>query len=209
MEITTAPEPYRHWIIDNTVPIVKAVTDCIPDASWSGWVRYSNELERKRTVQPSAHYTNMLPLLTLARDLTRWPWLAFLTHLTGIHNLIADEEQYGAGLHVSDPGDYLQQHLDYSVHPQTGLERRLNLILYLNDCEGGCTELWDRSARNVVRTVRPKAGRLLLWEAGETAYHGAACVEGSTPRITLATYYYTDPRPGCSPRQRALFVPRR
>lgn len=198
MEISTRAKPFRHWLIDGVLSAetIKAELDAMQ--SVKEWVRYENDAERKQTCAGTG------PLFVALRS---WTWLAFLEQLTGIGGLMADDSQYGGGLHVSEAGGFLGCHLDFSLHPKTGLERRLNLVAYLNDCAGGETQLWDDEARNVARTVEPNAGRILLWECSETSYHGTAPVEGDEPRITAAVYYYTQPRPGASPRRRALFVP--
>ncbi len=202
MEIASACTPFRHWIIDGAIPAhaLEAELRAVPAPEWRGWVRYDNDAERKRAGP------GVGPLFDLLQS---WAWLAFLEQLTGIAGLSADSSHYGGGLHVSEPGGYLQCHLDFAMHPESGLERRLNLLAYLNDCAGGETRLYDASARQIVRTVQPCAGRILIWECSEVAYHGAGEVRGDSPRVTAAAYYYTPPRPGCSPRRRALFVPAR
>lgn len=202
MEITARTKPFRYWLIDDVIPesTRTRILNDIPPEEWTGWVRYHNELEKKWTTQLKD---------SLAHELNSWTWLAFLENLTGIPDLLSDQSQYGAGLHMSAPGDLLGCHLDFSIQPETGLERRLNLIVYLNDCQGGQTQLYDSDARNVVGEVEPKSGRILVWECSEVSYHGTAQVMGDSPRYTAAFYYYTKPRPGCSPRTRALFCPRR
>jgi len=59
-------------------------------------------------------------------------FLKFLKNLTNIKNLIPDVGLHGGGLHIHGSGGKLNIHLDYSIHPKLKLQRKLNLILYLN-----------------------------------------------------------------------------
>lgn len=62
----------------------------------------------------------------------------------------------GAGIHYHANGGKLDLHLDYGIHPISRMERRLNIILYLNhdwkDEYGGHLELWsyDEKGMNVL-----------------------------------------------------------
>lgn len=61
-------------------------------------------------------------------DVTR-----FLETLTGISGLIPDPYPFGGGLHQTLSGGHLGVHIDYNLHKQWRLDRRLNAILYMND----------------------------------------------------------------------------
>ena len=92
---------------------------------------------------------------TIARDRprassTRMNWfemLLFLEALTGIEGLIPDPYFGGGGLHQIEPGGFLKIHADFNVHPKLKLDRRLNMLIYLNrdwrEEYGGHLELWD------------------------------------------------------------------
>ena len=74
--------------------------------------------------------------------------LLFLEALTGIEGLIPDPYFGGGGPHQIQPGGFLKIHADFNVHPQLKLDRRLNMLIYLNkdwrEEYGGHLELWDR-----------------------------------------------------------------
>ena len=79
--------------------------------------------------------------------------LLWLEALTGIEGLIPDPYFGGGGLHQIEPGGFLKIHADFNVHPKLKLDRRLNMLIYLNkdwrDEYGGHLELWDRDMTRV------------------------------------------------------------
>ncbi len=83
------------------------------------------------------------------------PVLQFLEALTGIEGLIPDPYFGGAGPHQILPGGFLKVHADFNWHPMLKLDRRLNLLVYLNrdwrEEYGGHLELWDTKAERCVR----------------------------------------------------------
>ncbi len=118
---------------------------------------------------------------------------------------------HGAGIHVTSPSGYLNSHIDYALHPNGRAERRLNLVLFLDewkDSWGGAYELYDDSGTDVLSRIYPKKGSIVIWEPTDTAFHGTQRVTGEKDRRTAAVYYLSPVREGVT-RKRALFVPRR
>jgi Rps23 Pro-64 3,4-dihydroxylase Tpa1-like proline 4-hydroxylase len=137
------------------------------------------------------------------------PVLADLAETVGCE-IRPDPDLYGGGIHVTDPGGYLTSHLDYALHP-TGLERRINLVLFLNETWqpgwGGAFALYDRSGKKQVKEILPEPGLTIVWEAGDLSFHGTRQVShNADPRVTAACYYLAPPRLGCC-RPCALFTP--
>ncbi len=189
-------QPFKHWIIDG---YVRDLIDLDLDQDW---IYYDNDCESKKRTT-----TNLsLTLQSLLPD------IYWLRNLTGLEDLVEDKSLYGAGLHITEPTGHLNCHLDYALH-SSGLERRINFILFLNEywkeSFGGAFELYDDSAREVVKRVYPEYGRVIIWESSDIAYHGAEKTSPDSPcRVTLASYYLAPPRPNIT-RKRALFVPSR
>jgi Rps23 Pro-64 3,4-dihydroxylase Tpa1-like proline 4-hydroxylase len=79
-------------------------------------------------------------------ELNSAEFLLFLQRLSGIDALIADPYRAGGGLHETRSGGFLMVHADYNRQPETDLDRRMNVIVYLNkDWQpewGGDLELW-------------------------------------------------------------------
>jgi hypothetical protein len=60
------------------------------------------------------------------------PFILFLEEMTGISGLIPDPYYMGAGIHRVANGGHLDIHADFNLHKPMMLERRLNVLIYLN-----------------------------------------------------------------------------
>ena len=136
-------------------------------------------------------------------------FLKFLEELTGITSLISAPSFRGGGLHSIFRGGKLGVHADFNKHEQYGLDRRLNLLLYLNkdwrEEYGGHIELWDREMKECVRSYLPKFNRVVIFTTTSASFHGhpepLSCPEHMN-RKSMALYYYTngipeEEREGC------------
>lgn len=131
------------------------------------------------------------------------PFLNFLQELTGIEEkLMPDPYFIGGGQHELKPGGFLKIHADFNKHKPTGLDRRLNVLIYLNknwkDEYGGHFELWDLDMENCVQKILPAFNTMAIFSTTDFSYHGnpgiVKCKEGNS-RKSLALYYYTNGRP--------------
>jgi Rps23 Pro-64 3,4-dihydroxylase Tpa1-like proline 4-hydroxylase len=130
------------------------------------------------------------------------PFLGILEKITAIDNLIADPHMFGGGVHQTSPGGYLKIHADFNKHPNFGLDRRLNLLIYLNDNwlpeYGGDLELWAPDMRRCVQKIAPTAGRCVIFQTTTTSFHGhphpLTCPD-DRGRKSIALYYYSNGRP--------------
>lgn len=204
MESREFSEPFRHWVLNDVVPVdlLQTARLSVPSVTHPDWIRYENDCEKhKWTIErnlPSAwnallEYLEELPLASL----------------TGIPDLKRDSSRRGAGLHVTMPGGFLAPHLDYALHP-SGLERRANLILFLTDesDDSGRLTLYQPNGLPI-RSFRGVANQAIVFECGETSYHGVErLAKTAKPRLTAAAYYLAPARPGTI-RQRAMFLPPR
>lgn len=130
------------------------------------------------------------------------PFLNFLSELTGIENLIPDPTFEGGGCHQIRPGGFLKVHADFNKHKGTGLDRRLNVLVYLNkDWEedwGGHFELWNEDMTACVKKLLPVFNRMALFSTTDFSYHGHPDKLNCPPersRKSLALYYYSNGRP--------------
>ena len=137
-------------------------------------------------------------------------FLWFLRQLSGIDRLMSDPYYIEGGYHMVGNGGRLGIHADFSHHSYTALERRLNLLLYLNPkwkAEwGGALRLYDQ-ALNPSPPIWPVMNRCVIFATSETSYHGhpePMRLPAGVMRRSLALYYYSAPRPERSPH-RAIF----
>jgi Rps23 Pro-64 3,4-dihydroxylase Tpa1-like proline 4-hydroxylase len=134
----------------------------------------------------------------LLAELNGRAFLGFLEEMTGIDGLIADPYLSGGGLHLTRRGGHLGVHADFNIHGKMKVERRLNLLLYLNDGwldeYGGKLELWDREMTRCEKRIAPVIGRAVVFNTSLDSYHGHPDPLTCPPerdRRSIATYYYT------------------
>ena len=134
----------------------------------------------------------------LVWELNSGTFIRFLERLTGIKQLLADPGLRGGGIHQVLPGGVLGVHADFTNHVDYQLDRRLNVLVYLNrdwpQEYGGDLELWSTDMSHCVRKIRPLAGRCVIFNTSADSFHGhprpLTCPEGVT-RKSIALYYYS------------------
>jgi Rps23 Pro-64 3,4-dihydroxylase Tpa1-like proline 4-hydroxylase len=128
--------------------------------------------------------------------------IEFLAILTGIKGVIPDPYFVGGGLHQIKPGGKLAVHADFNHHEKLNLERRINVLIYLNkdwkEEYGGHFELWNKEMTRAEQKVLPVFNRCAIFSTTSISYHGhpnpLACPPDRT-RKSIATYYYSNGRP--------------
>lgn len=140
------------------------------------------------------------------------------TCLFGENKLYCDSGLNGGGWHIHSRGGKLNTHLDYSLHPKLGLQRKLNIIVYLNSewqSEwGGHLGLWDNKSADepgdLIKEIEPKFNRAAIFDTTFNSWHGLPkplnCPECQF-RKSLAVYYLTKPPIDVDNRGKALFTP--
>ena len=125
----------------------------------------------------------------------------WLRDLTGIKDLVADDTLEGGGPHTISKGGFLKMHVDFNVHPKTRYDRRLNVLVYLNDkwdkSWGGDLELWkDMKEDTFKRTYGSVMNNTIIFNTTDVSWHGHPdplnCPE-HIKRRSLAFYYYSKP----------------
>jgi hypothetical protein len=195
-------QPFPHAVIDGLFEdaVLEEALGEFPAPGEIDWVRFDGPTERKLGYH---HKSPIRPgLKTFLFAMNSVPVLEFLETLTGIEGLIPDPYFGGAGPHQIERGGFLKIHADFNWHPLLRLDRRLNLLVYLNrpwpEEYGGHLELWDRGMTRCERRILPVFNRTVVFNTTDTSYHGhptpLACPAGTTRR-SLSFYYYTNGRP--------------
>jgi Rps23 Pro-64 3,4-dihydroxylase Tpa1-like proline 4-hydroxylase len=192
-----ANPPFPHVVLDDFLDadFLRRVVEEFPDSSGQDcFLRDQEKLKfQYRPDECQGPFTRML-----FAELNSRAFLGFLSELTGIKGLIADPYHAGAGLHETKRGGYLGIHADFPRHEEMRVNRRLNLLIYLNedwqDDYGGALELWDKRMRAARQRVLPVFGRAVIFSTDKDTFHGhpdpLSCPEGRSRR-SIATYYYT------------------
>ncbi|HVJ62467.1 MAG TPA: 2OG-Fe(II) oxygenase [Tahibacter sp.] len=148
-------------------------------------------------------------------------FLATVSRITGIPNLLYDPWYFGGGTHESRNGQDLDAHVDFNRHPIEPWHRRLNLIVYLNhEWEpgwGGTLQLHSdpRASDNRTKDVLPLFNRAVIFETTEWSWHGFPPISlpherADTTRRSIALYFYSAERPPeeLAPTHSTIYVDR-
>ena len=199
-------DPFPHAVFDDFIS--QEVTDAVlagfppasADINWRQLVATGVDGEKVQFNKQGMPHLFKIDAIDrqLIWELGSSTFIRCLEKLTGIENLIPDPSLRGGGLHQILPGGLLGVHADFTHHVDYNLERRVNLLLYLNkdwqDEYEGHLELWNKDASRCVKRLRPLAGRCVIFNTDADSYHGhprpVRCPEGMT-RKSIAIYYYT------------------
>ena len=195
-------KPFPHVVFDDFFDpeLLDLVLAEFPKPGAIRWQRFDNQHEIKLASASEASFGPATRLLLY--HLNSATFLEFLSSVTGIKNLIPDPGFAGGGLHQIVPGGKLGIHVDFNKHQDYGLDRRLNLLLYLNkdwrEEYGGHLELWDRDMTQCAARVLPVFNRVMVFGTTDFTYHGhpdpLRCPDHMT-RKSLALYYFSNGRP--------------
>ena len=212
-------EPFPHLVVDNFFPqeLACALEREFPPYGAPQWHEYDNPLELKKTCNNWIAF----PALTyrVFNFLNSPEIIALLTSALQLQRLYPDSGLNGGGWHVHGRGGKLNTHLDYSIHPNLGLQRKLNLIVYLTEAWqldwGGGLGLWSHDeARGgpgeLVKEVPPLFNRCVLFDTTQHSWHGLpnplTCPQ-AVLRKSIAVYYLSDAPTDADARGKALFAP--
>lgn len=193
--------PFPHIVIDNFLPepFAQELMKSFPDPQGVDWVRFKDPTSMKLGSREAALDGWVRDAL---EQFNSAPALGFLEAITGITGLVPDPYFFGGGLHQIESGGFLKIHADFNSYERLKLDRRINLLVYLNpdwkEEYGGHLELWDEGMQSCVQKILPIFNRCVIFSTTDTAYHGhptpLTCPMGMT-RKSLALYYYTVGRP--------------
>ena len=128
-------------------------------------------------------------------------FIDFLESITNIKGLISDPFLMGGGLHQTNRGGFLKMHTDFNWHNKIKLNRRINILFYLNS---RYEKNWDgqlllskkpsKEETKDMISIEPIANRLVIFNTNDTTFHGhpePLYFPEDYPRTSLAFYFYT------------------
>ncbi len=192
-------DPFPHIVIDDFLPqsVLERAMAGFPSEPLSsdGWFNIGYAGQNKRQIMPD-------DCRAVGREffwfMNSKPILQFLEQMTGIEGLIPDPYYSGGGYHETTRGGKLGIHADFRVNEQLHLQRRLNLLIYLNerweDEWLGQLELWDKKMVKAVKRVSPVLNRCVVFRTDADTWHGHPDELNTPPdvsRRSIALYYYT------------------
>jgi Rps23 Pro-64 3,4-dihydroxylase Tpa1-like proline 4-hydroxylase len=209
-----AATPFPHLVLDGLFPddLLDAAVQELPGPT-ATWNTYTTADESKQVCSDPTAFGPAAETLTHA--LNSAPFLRFLEQLTGITGLIPDPHLLAAGYMKVDVGGFLGLHYDFATHRELKLDRRINVLVYLNrdwaTDWGGQLELHSNDPlsdpRHEAISVEPLFNRMVIFNT-PNALHGhrrpIACPQ-ERARLCLSWYYYTAPPvPGWAERARVV-----
>lgn len=189
-------KPFPHVIIDNlfSPALLDRVIGEAPRKDQ--WVRIEHGLQRVERMRSALELgpasTELISVLHSAA------FLYLLSEISGVWQLLPDPYLQGGGHALMHRGGFFQIHADRNVAYETGLRRRLAMIVFLNKDwpkeYGGQLELWDDQASRCEVSIDPVYNRTVLFEVAYPNYHGVpsplACPRDRFRHSFLA-YYHT------------------
>lgn len=196
-------DPFPHIVIDDLFDdaVLERVLADFPKPEETRWMRFDSPTEKKLGYYHE-HSTITDAVRSFLDALNGFEMLLFLEALTGIEGLIPDPYFGGGGLHQIESGGFLKIHADFNVHPKLKLDRRANMLIYMNkewrEEWGGHLELWDASMTSCRQRIAPLFNRTVVFSTTDTSFHGHPHPLQSPPGVTrksVSLYYYTAGRP--------------
>ena len=130
-------------------------------------------------------------------------FLNFLQNLTSINEkLVSDPHLEGGGLHEIKSGGVLKIHTDFNRHPFLDLDRRINVLIYLNknwqESYGGHLEFWNKNMSKCEKKISPSFNKMAIFSTTDFSNHGhpdpLKCPKEMS-RKSIALYYFSSGRP--------------
>lgn len=178
--------------------------------------KYKSSLEYKQT----CNIWDRFPKLTYSifTYLNSFKFISTIIECTNIE-VYPDYGLHTCGWHLHPTGGTLNPHLDYSLHPKLGLQRKYNIIVYLNPnwkpSWGGELGLWTNNSETnspeyLKKIIEPKFNRGVFFDCSGYNWHGilnSVNFPKGENRKSIAISYLTNPIGNVNSRGRALYAP--
>ena len=211
--------PFDHCIIDNFFKknVAIQLEKEFPSFNSEIWHEYNNAIEIKKT----CNNWNVFPPLTYSifSYLNSREFLKILEkNVFKKIKLYEDNGLNAGGWHIHKQGGKLNKHLDYNIHPKLNIQRKLNIIIYLNSSWKeewkGHLGFWGNESIDypgeLKKSILPKFNRAVLFDTTQNSWHGLPepimCPKNQY-RKSLAVYYLCEPERNAVNRGKALFYP--
>jgi hypothetical protein len=211
--------PFDFVVIDDffRAEYAQALSHEFPSFDSNAWHGYNSPIEIKK----ACNNWNVFPQQTYSAFsyLNSQEFVEYLSDklLSGT-KIYSDSGLHGGGWHIHKTGGKLNTHLDYSLHPKLGLQRKLNIIIYMNpnwkEEWGGALGFWGNESAekpgDLITSVWSKFNRAVIFDTTQNSWHGLpdpiACPHNEA-RQSLAAYYLCAAGESVDKRGKALFAP--
>ena len=198
-------KPFPHIIFDNffNSKYLDLILENFPELEKNKNVLEFNSEKDKKKFATNKNFNYPEIINNFLNYLNSFEFLNFLQIITGIkEKLISDPYFSDGGLHETKKNGFLKIHADFNFHSDFHLDRRINVLIYLNknwqESYGGELELWNKSMEKCEKKIFPIFNRLVIFNTNDFTFHGHPeplnCPENMS-RKSIALYYYSNGRP--------------
>lgn len=198
--------PFKHIIIDNFLndDLAQMCFEAFPEVDDKNWDFQNDEdIEIKYRSTWQSEFDIPEGIVDAIRIFNSSLILNAMSKKMGIPKIVPDPYFTGGGLNMTMRGGLLDVHVDGNYHDATGLNRRLNLLLYLNPSWeagwGGELGVFDNEGKKCLKKISPIFNRLVIFDSHDYSFHGVPepiNFPVGVGRKSILLYYYTkEPRP--------------
>ena len=194
-------KPFKHAVIDNFLPnkVARLALESFPSISDFGWEHTNDEgIEVKSRSTWESEFDIPDGIVDIIRVLNSSILLKAMSDLLQIPKLMPDPYFTGGGLNMSQMGGHLDVHVDGNYHDASGLNRRVNLLVYLNPnwqkTWGGEFGVYSSDGSELVHSIEPIHNRCVIFDSHDKSFHGLPNpinFPKDDPRRSIILYYYT------------------
>lgn len=194
-------EPFQHIVIDDFLPadLAHDILRAFPKSSDECWERSNDEgIEIKARTNWKSEFDIPDGLSGIIRVFNSAPLLTSIGDALSIPKLMGDSYFSGGGLNLSERGGLLDIHVDGNYHDASGMNRRVNLLYYLNPnwdpSWGGEFGIYNDGGEVLVKSIAPLFNRCVIFDTHDKSYHGLPNpinFPADDPRRSILLYYYT------------------
>ena len=193
--------PFKHLALDNFFDeeLAFEFLNGFPNLSDCIWEKQNDlDIEIKYRTNFKSEFDIPDFLLPAFRIFNSGIFLKAVGEVFDIPKLMPDPYYTGGGLNVTEKGGLLDVHVDGNYHDASGLNRRINVILYLNpgweEGWGGEFGLYNEDGTRLVKKIEPLFNRLVIFDTHDKSFHGLPDPLNFPPeknRKSIILYYYT------------------
>lgn len=196
-------KPFPHLVYENALwpEDSTAIGAEFPPPDSGDWHTFTGPLEAGKQ-EADAHVAGP-EVARLHAELASDGFVAWLSQVSGVPDLVADPARKGGGIHQCAPGGRLGVHTDFNLHPdEPSLLRAVNVIVFV-----GSTFAWRREweghlylgrpdryleGSELRDPVAPEGGTFVAFEASDTSWHGHPfpMADDAPLRRSVPAYYY-------------------
>ncbi|MDB4593265.1 2OG-Fe(II) oxygenase [Paracoccaceae bacterium] len=194
-------DPFQHIIIDNLFPaeLSDKLLKAFPSRDDPSWHKTNDiGVEVKARTNWCSEFDIPDQLVDAIRVFNSAQVLTAMSKVLQIPKLMPDPYYSGGGLNMSEKNGHLDVHVDGNYHDASGMNRRVNLLYYLNpgwnESWGGEFGIYDNDGEHLVKAVAPLENRCVIFDTHDKSYHGLPNpidFPSDKPRRSIILYYYT------------------